>query len=202
MNIASDKRNMIIEAAENLFHHYGYSKTSLEDIARSVSLGKGTIYYYFASKEDIFFEVVIRHSEKFYEQLKLEIDKQTDFSGKLSTAIRLPIKLVYDHAPILLDAIKNLPENVLHKLCSFRDQNRQKMTDLFREIFYFGYRNGDISSDLPVEKVINIIYDLFMLGDSNIIIKYPEEFIKKAENDYELIVHIMLNGILQKGKTK
>ena len=47
MNIASDKKIQIIEAAEKLFHHFGYSKTSLEDIVKEASLGKGTIYYYF-----------------------------------------------------------------------------------------------------------------------------------------------------------
>ncbi|MFO7659917.1 MAG: TetR/AcrR family transcriptional regulator, partial [Candidatus Cloacimonadaceae bacterium] len=137
---SSDKKNMIIAAAENLFRRYGYSKTSLEDIARDASLGKGTLYYYFGSKEDIFIEVVIRHSEKFYETFKQELEKESNFKARFTKAIRLPIKLVYEHAPILVDAVKNLSEQAMHQLCSFRESNRDKMEQIIKDVIEYGYQ--------------------------------------------------------------
>lgn len=202
MNVSTDKKQKIILSAVNLFHRYGYSKTSLEDIAHDANLSKGTIYYYFASKEEIFFEVVKGHSDEFYENLIQEIDKQTSFKNKLTAVIRLPIKLVYEHAPVLLDAIKNIPENELHKLCSFREANRHRMIELLKKVFDYGSSHEEITSDIPVETVVNIIFDWFLLGDSNIMVKNPEEFIKKAESDYEWIVYIILNGVLKRGNNK
>ncbi len=193
------KKNQIISAAENLFHHYGYAKTSLEDIAREVALGKATIYYYFDSKEDIFFEVLKKHSRQFYLLLYEELAKQPDFKSRFTTAIKLPIKLVYEHAPILFEAIKSIPENSLQKLCAFRDENRLKMTEVLRDVIDFGLQRSEITSEIPVEKMVNIIFDWFLLGDSNIIVRYPEEFIKKAETDYNWIVQILLNGLLKRG---
>lgn len=199
MHENTDKKALIIEAADNLFHRYGYSKTSLDDIASEAGLGKGTIYYYFESKEDIFMETVQQHSEKFYRTLRERISAEKTFEDKFSMAIKLPIQLANEHAPILLDAIKNIPDNYLHKLDNFRDANRKRMLDILRETMEHGAKQGAISNSVPVDKLVGIIFDWFLLGDSNIIIKQPDVFIKKAETEYELIVQIMLNGILKRG---
>lgn len=194
-----EKRSMIINAAETLFERYGYQKTSLDDIAREAQLGKGTIYYYFESKEDIFFEVVKEHAERFYKILKTELNKHPNFEDRFSNAILLPIKLVYEHAATLLEAVKNLPNSYLQKLGSFRQENKQRIMDLLSEVIEYGISQGEVSITIPVDKLVNIIFDWFLLGDANIIIKYPEEFIKKAETDYDLIIQIMLKGILKRG---
>jgi AcrR family transcriptional regulator len=199
MQNSTDKRAQIIEAAENLFHRFGYSKASLDDIAREASLGKGTIYYYFESKEDIFLEVAKVHGDYFYQKLQSEIDKCEAFADKFSTAIRLPVKLVYEHAPVLLDAIKNLPDRYLQKLEDFRVINKQKILSILQNVMNEGIKQNVMTDEVPAETVVSIIFDWFLLGDSNIIIKNPGEFIKKAEADYEWIVKLMLNGILKRG---
>jgi AcrR family transcriptional regulator len=50
---SGDKREAILQAAWSLIRHYGYSKTTIDDIARKAGVGKGTIYLYFRSKTDI-----------------------------------------------------------------------------------------------------------------------------------------------------
>ncbi|MFH1529401.1 MAG: TetR/AcrR family transcriptional regulator [Pseudomonadota bacterium] len=47
------KREAILHAAWGLIRHYGYSKTTIDDIARKAKVGKGTVYIYFRSKTDI-----------------------------------------------------------------------------------------------------------------------------------------------------
>ena len=41
-------------AAGKLFLHYGFRKTSVDQIAREAGIGKGTIYNYFRNKEELF----------------------------------------------------------------------------------------------------------------------------------------------------
>jgi AcrR family transcriptional regulator len=202
MQTSTDKKVLILEAAEVLFHRYGYSKTSLEDIAKEAGLGKGTIYYYFESKEDIFFEVAQQHSDKYFQVLKDIIASEKSFEEKFSLAIRTPIRLVYEHTPLLLDAIKNLPRNYLHRIDAFRDENRKRMIELLNDVIQVGVIQNLLTDTIPVEKLVNIIFDWFLLGDSNVIIQYPEEFIRKAEIDYEFIVSMILHGILKRGDSK
>jgi AcrR family transcriptional regulator len=53
----TDKKNRIIEAAVVVFARKGYASATVADIAARAKIGKGTIYEYFTSKEDLFFAV-------------------------------------------------------------------------------------------------------------------------------------------------
>ena len=55
-----DVRGAILDAAEALLGRYGYRKTTMEDIAREVGIGKGTTYLHFASKEEVFLATIDR----------------------------------------------------------------------------------------------------------------------------------------------
>lgn len=49
-----EKHKAILAAALTLFGHYGYRRTSIDDIAQEAGIAKGTVYLYFKSKEEIF----------------------------------------------------------------------------------------------------------------------------------------------------
>lgn len=51
------KREQILGAAAEVFAHKGFSGTVMADIATAAAVGKGTLYEYFPSKEDLFFGV-------------------------------------------------------------------------------------------------------------------------------------------------
>ena len=52
-----DKKDRILEAAARVFAQKGYAGTAVADIAVQAEIGKGTLYTYFDSKEDLFFAV-------------------------------------------------------------------------------------------------------------------------------------------------
>lgn len=47
------KHGAILDAAERLFVRYGFKKTTMDEIAAEAGVGKGTIYSYFRSKEEL-----------------------------------------------------------------------------------------------------------------------------------------------------
>jgi AcrR family transcriptional regulator len=53
-------RKKIIMSAGQIFSRYGFRKTTMDEIARALKMGKSSIYYYFNSKEEIF-EAVVRY---------------------------------------------------------------------------------------------------------------------------------------------
>jgi AcrR family transcriptional regulator len=67
-----EARLKIIETARSIFSHYGFKKTTMEEIAQATRKGKSSIYYYFENKEDIFKAVV----EKEAEEIKTELHKK------------------------------------------------------------------------------------------------------------------------------
>lgn len=63
-----DKKD-ILSHSQRLFTQYGYQKTKLTDIARSLGKVKTALYYYFSGKEEIFSALVREESESFYQEL-------------------------------------------------------------------------------------------------------------------------------------
>jgi len=59
------KQELIFRAAAVRFGEDGYSETTMESIAEEAGVSKGTLYYYFDSKEDLFFELLLSWIEKF-----------------------------------------------------------------------------------------------------------------------------------------
>ncbi len=53
-------KKKIISVARPVFGRYGFRKTTMDEIARELKMGKSSIYYYFSSKEEIF-EAVVRY---------------------------------------------------------------------------------------------------------------------------------------------
>jgi AcrR family transcriptional regulator len=64
-----DRRDLILTAATSVFARHGYAKTTLDDVGRAVQLNKASLYYYFASKDDLFMAVVLRESAGFQQRL-------------------------------------------------------------------------------------------------------------------------------------
>jgi AcrR family transcriptional regulator len=52
-------RKKVIVSAGKIFSRYGYKKTTMDEIAKVLKMGKSSIYYYFESKEEIFEAVVL-----------------------------------------------------------------------------------------------------------------------------------------------
>lgn len=49
-----DKKQTILNAGFRIFGEYGYTKTSIEDIAKEAGISKGSLFYYFESKKNYF----------------------------------------------------------------------------------------------------------------------------------------------------
>ncbi len=74
--IEIDKKEQIIESAKKLFLHYGFKKTTMQDIAVECGMAVGTLYNFFKNKE----EIVVACSEQCGDVL-LEMIREIACSG-------------------------------------------------------------------------------------------------------------------------
>ena len=63
-----ERQERILDAASDLFVHYGYDKTTVDDIARAAGVGKGSIYLHFKSKDELFEGLLTREMVKYHER--------------------------------------------------------------------------------------------------------------------------------------
>jgi AcrR family transcriptional regulator len=111
--VREDIRDLILDAADRLLSRYGYKKMTIDDLAREVGVGKGTIYLHFASKE----EVALCRIDRVIERLKTEL-KQLARANELP-AIRLRhmlmLRVVYR-----FDNVQHYTESVNQVMAAIR----------------------------------------------------------------------------------
>ena len=78
-----ERRKQIMDAALTCFARKGYHKTTMDDIVAESGLSKGTLYWYFKSKDELFFSLV----NSFFLEMRRDIDaiteQHTSAPGKL-----------------------------------------------------------------------------------------------------------------------
>jgi len=132
-----DVRDGILDATERLLARYGYRKMTVEDIAREVGVGKGTIYLHFTSKE----EVVLSHVDRIVERLKERLNAIA--LSNATAAIRLRLMLltrvlfrfdsVQNYTQSLDDLLAALRPGLLARRARYYDEEAQILADVLNQ---------------------------------------------------------------------
>lgn len=59
-NVSEERRDQIMNAAEEVFSQKGFSDARMDDIAEETGLSKGTLYLYYKSKDDLIIAILER----------------------------------------------------------------------------------------------------------------------------------------------
>ena len=131
----SDKRKEIRKAASQSFAHYGFSKTTMDDIGRQVGLNKASLYYYYKNKEAIFCEIIETEGAAFLAGLKEKTDKIPSWNEKIQA--------------YLLERQRYFQQTVnLHKL-SVKSAEQLQFQPMFRELAgRFAAQEADLIRDI------------------------------------------------------
>ena len=92
----SDKRNRIINAALNVFSKDGYQNSKIEDIAKTADIGKGTLYEYFSSKEELFLHVFANFKESVLSKYWVVLNDRDDPLAKLKRVAKISADICAD----------------------------------------------------------------------------------------------------------
>lgn len=199
MNQARDRKKIILDIATRVFSRYGYNKTSLDEIATEAGIAKGTVYYYFSSKEELFMNVVDIQVKEFVDATRKKVREVEGFENKLRMLVQEPIRHVCEEMPIWMDGLKSIPFSGQDRFLSFRKTNRKATLDLMAEIMEVGKKEGVIDPDLHTEDTVRVISDWILMGNTNVVITDFEKLLAQVERDHEAIMHVVLYGVFKRG---
>lgn len=89
-------KRSIFEAAMRVFSIKGYDVATMDDMAQEAGVAKGTLYYHFKSKEEIFKYIITEGMVIVKEQLKEAADRENNSLSKLKVICKLQLELVYE----------------------------------------------------------------------------------------------------------
>ena len=81
------KKNQIVLAAMQVFSKLGFAKTKMIDIAEAAGIGKGTIYEYFRSKEEIFASAFYAMFSEMEQRLEQIVNSELDPQDKIKQLV-------------------------------------------------------------------------------------------------------------------
>jgi AcrR family transcriptional regulator len=93
----ASKRRGILRAAQRLFAQKPYHDVLLEEVAAAARIGKGTVYLYFKSKEEMYLALLRENLEPLPGQLKLAVEKSASAWAALGAIIRRLLEFSDEH---------------------------------------------------------------------------------------------------------
>ncbi|MDX9727036.1 MAG: TetR/AcrR family transcriptional regulator [Bacteroidales bacterium] len=85
-------RKKIIVTSGRIFSRYGFKKTTMDEIAAELKMGKSSVYYYFKSKEEIFEAVVLYEANVLRNELTKAIKSVESPVGKMKNYVFVRMK--------------------------------------------------------------------------------------------------------------
>lgn len=87
-------KRKIFETSMDLFAKKGYEATSIEEITSVVGVAKGTLYYHFSSKEEIFYFLIEEGMKLLKNSIDIKTSKMENSLDKLKAIVLIQIKII------------------------------------------------------------------------------------------------------------
>ncbi len=160
-----DVRQRIRAAAQAEFVAHGYENASLNQIIQAAGINKGSLYYYFEDKADLFITTAREAEADMLRSMGLGSPAQivarpaADFWEFIHQASRLKL----DFALRFPDATRLLTEAYLlasrNGIPAFQEFLRQS-TEASRALIRMGQEQGAVRRDLSLEMILDLLYSL------------------------------------------
>ncbi len=184
-----EKRKKIFDAAIEVFGKKGYHKATIDEIASKSKVGKGSVYRYFKSKEDLLDQLLREKYDQIIERVSRILSSDSDILLQIQEMIEFWIGFIEDN-PVLYKLIqteeakargregKIFYDYIIEHLPMFKERilalNREKRvkTTNFYTVFYgiMGFIDGVVQKwfrrgmNYPLRDEIPVILEVLFNG--------------------------------------
>ncbi|OAT87090.1 TetR/AcrR family transcriptional regulator [Desulfotomaculum copahuensis] len=127
MSKEQSNKDKILAAAGDLFSQKGINNTSIGDLAEALGISKGTIYYYYKSKDDIIYDIVDRNFQQLTGAL-IERLHQLDRGIPPAEVVRLTLEAV-----VSAEELGRLTFHLIQEAITGNGEIRRKIAAKYRE---------------------------------------------------------------------
>ncbi|MBE9468599.1 MAG: TetR/AcrR family transcriptional regulator [Bacteroidetes bacterium] len=184
-------KDTILQVASNIFKKFGFQKTTVDEIAHAARKAKGSIYYYFKNKDDIFQAVVENEYQHLKNELLKVVDKKENSLFKLKEFFLTRIQIMCES--------QNFTETLNNEYFKYFNfaQNFSKKFEALEKNFIKSILSEGVKNDELIINNIDISTQALIITFNGFENQY---FVKKnsitnLENEINEIFNIIFNGI-------
>jgi AcrR family transcriptional regulator len=193
-NLEPDKQEIILQAAGEEFADRGFEAASINRIIDRSGMSKGSVYYYFDDKADLFATVIERSAQRFMDEMgwfSVEVLGPNEFWDSILLLTRRSVEAVrrddwWVRLSRTFHRLGSTPQEaiVLKRLADFG-------RELWRGIIQRGQAIGVVRTDLPVDLLVAIALGADFGGDQWMMEHWddfsPEEMAKIVDARVDLL---------------
>ncbi|MDN5285741.1 MAG: Transcriptional regulator, TetR family [Mucilaginibacter sp.] len=194
------KREKILEASYQRFLHYGYSKTTMNEIAGDLSMSKALLYYYFPDKSQLYIAVM----------RKIAIDYTNGLEDKTDTFTSLKEAFVFqintNHDFIVnnynfFDFFRLNEQNLPDMIWEIVDQVHLAELNLLSNALKAEIEGGTIKPVTNPEELITLLLDALQgIRDGSVSqkkVSFPrKEHLEGIHTKKLLLIDIFIKGLM------
>lgn len=176
---AEERKNEILDAAEELFFQKGFDGTSTNDIIEKVKIARGTLYYHFKSKEDIMDALINRYNLRILGAAReIAKDKSIPINQRIVSVV-MAMNVSDGSSREIMEHIHK-PQNAL------MHQKIQKIlisgvTPILAEIISEGTEQGVFSTPFPYECMEMVVTYANTIFDGDMVEMTDEQRISRIQ---------------------
>jgi AcrR family transcriptional regulator len=184
--------NEILDAARKIFAKKGFADATMDEIAATSGLAKGTLYLYFKSKRDVYLRTLQHGSTELLKRVTANTQEVTGVRAKLRTTIATRVEYAEENRDFIKIYLTEFI-NVTHPVSinkDFRDV-QLKLAQGLEQALRDAVEHGEIQP-LDVETIAFTIQDMIrslttrrVLGSSK----------KNREEDIDILCDFICKGI-------
>ena len=176
MSDKANNKDKIMDAAKDCFFKNGYINTSMNDIVRHAEVSKGSLYWHFKSKEEIFVIIIEQELDRWIDEVNEKLSKFDD-----------PIVQIKEYTKLFFESIDQpvlrmypqsywgeLGEHYLERINLTFHKEDDMVRDLFKEAV-----NQNLFKESNVEKLAWVYTSMIEGMFAKIALEYENEALLK-----------------------
>jgi AcrR family transcriptional regulator len=187
----SERKKQILDAVEKLAARKKLYEITLDEVARSAKVGKGTIYKNFADKDDLFFQMAISGLDELCDLINSKSGQKTPYRKKLLSVCK-EISDFFVRRKQMFNVIQSETARALWakgELLEKWFEHKQKLVTSVATILKEGVYRSVIRNDISSEILATFLLDMLRTRG-----RYLHEHHAGEVPGFEVIIDLFLNG--------
>lgn len=184
-----ERKNEIIDTAQNLFMTKGYSACSVAEIIDAIGIAKGTFYHYFKSKEEVLDAIVGKGTDMIVNRIyKVLHDNKLDYIEKIVGSL-FAMQIEDTMGDEILDELHKAENSLMHQKSIYMIVNR--VSPLLEELIIQGNKDGVFKCKHPRQYLKIILSSSVTLLDDGIFPMTKDEKMEIFSSIVDLLEQIL-----------
>jgi AcrR family transcriptional regulator len=163
-----EQRHRIMEAAIRAFARKGYHNTTMDDIVKESGLSKGTLYWYFENKKQLFMALLEHDVESGKAEMIAEARKHNTFIAQIRALFDIYLEFNQAHDEAHENTYRRISAEYWQQAVIDPDIREIYIkhyytfwTDFATELLIEAKTRSEIAKDIDIEAIISVLIAVF-----------------------------------------